>query len=95
MTQAANNKSLTWVTAVLWLAVVVSALAVVNVSHSCRALFAQLSQLEKQHHQQQVVWGQLLLEQAAHGSFSSVEQQAADRLGMRAPVAEDIVVVRP
>ncbi|MDM3871747.1 cell division protein FtsL [Porticoccus sp. W117] len=95
MSRSANTKSLPWVTAVLWLAVVVSALAVVNVSHSCRSLFAELSQLEKSHHEQQVVWGQLLLEQAAHGSFSSVEQQAADKLGMRAPIADDIVVVRP
>ncbi|MCV6606364.1 MAG: cell division protein FtsL, partial [Porticoccaceae bacterium] len=95
MAQTAHKTSLTWVAASLWLAVVVSALAVVNVSHSCRSLFAELSQLEKAHHNQQVVWGQLLLEQAAHGSFSSVEHQAADRLGMRAPIANDIVVVRP
>ncbi|UTW45035.1 cell division protein FtsL [bacterium SCSIO 12696] len=95
MSRTANKKSLAWVTASLWLAVVVSALAVVNVSHQCRTLFAQLTQLEKSHNQQQVVWGQLLLEQAAHGSFSSVEQQASDKLGMRAPIADDIVVVRP
>ncbi|MGS2723629.1 cell division protein FtsL [Porticoccus sp. GXU_MW_L64] len=95
MSSTGSKKSLAGVAAVLWLAVMVSALAVVNVSHKCRSLFAELSQLEKAHHEQQVVWGQLLLEQAAHGSFSSVEQQAADKLGMRAPVADDIVVVRP
>ena len=94
MGQQANSKSLNWFTAVLWLAVIASALAVVNVRYSCRALFTELTRLEGEFNNQQVVWGQLLLEQAVWGSFSSVEEQAAGKLGMRTPTAEDIVVVR-
>lgn len=88
-------KSMNWMTAALWVGVIASALAVVRASHDCRALFAELGQLEKHSDQLQVEWGQLLLEQATLASFGSVEQVARDSLNMRAPASDDIVVVRP
>ena len=95
VTSGKGDKPITWMVITLWLAVLLSALLVVHVSHNCRNLMAQLSDLKRQYNHQQVSWGQLLLEQAAHGSFSIVEQKAMDELSMKVPEPEDIVVVKP
>jgi cell division protein FtsL len=84
-----------WVmNALLWLAVLGSAVAVVYVSHLCRQLYTELSLLERETNGLQVEWGRYLLEQSAWASPSRVEQLARTRLDMVVPQADDIVMVQ-
>lgn len=84
-----------WLLPVVWLAVIVSALSVVYVSHLCRQLYNELSGLEQEANALQVEWGRYLLEQSSWASLSRIEQLAKSRLEMRVPGADEIVVVRP
>lgn len=89
------NRQLNWMVAAMWVGVLLSAIAVVSVSHHCRALYADLAKLERDANQLQVEWGQLLLEKAALASLGGIEHIAQSRLGMQAPEPADVVVVRP
>lgn len=80
---------------VMALAVLASAVAVVYTKHSSRAEFIELQQLNKQRDQLNEVWGRLLLEQSTYTSPGRVETQARERLGMRVPDADNIIVVEP
>lgn len=84
-----------WMLPVMWLAVILSALSVVYVSHLCRQLYNDLSQLEQEANAFQVEWGRYLLEQSSWASLSRIEQLAKTRLEMRVPRAEEIIVIRP
>jgi cell division protein FtsL len=84
-----------WMLPVMWLAVILSALSVVYVSHLCRQLYNDLSQLEQEANAFQVEWGRYLLEQSSWASLSRIEQLAKTRLEMRVPGAEEIIVIRP
>lgn len=79
----------------LWLGMISSALGVVYIRHDCRDLYAQLSTLGHRSNQLQIEWGQLLLEQSYLASFARIEQLATDKLAMRAPHTNEIVVVSP
>ncbi|GIX31117.1 MAG: hypothetical protein KatS3mg124_1589 [Porticoccaceae bacterium] len=81
-----------WV-ALLWLAVVASALAVVVVGQQCRALVARLAALEQEEHRLQMAWAQYLLEQSALASLPLVEERARRELGMRPPRPDELVIV--
>lgn len=80
---------------VMALAVLASAVAVVYTKHSSRAEFIELQQLNKQRDQLNEIWGRLLLEQSTYTSPGRVETQARERLGMRVPDADNIIVVEP
>ncbi|HEB27925.1 hypothetical protein LCGC14_2170230 [marine sediment metagenome] len=84
-----------WMLPMMWLAVILSALSVVYVSHLCRQLYNDLSQLEQEANAFQVEWGRYLLEQSSWASLSRIEQLAKTRLDMRVPGAEEIIVIRP
>ncbi len=84
-----------WMLPVVWLVVILSALSVVYVSHLCRQLYNDLSQLEQEANAFQVEWGRYLLEQSSWASLSRIEQLAKTRLEMRVPRAEEIIVIRP
>jgi cell division protein FtsL len=79
--------------ALLWLAVVFSAVAVAYYSHLCRQTYGQLTAMEREANQLQVDYGRYLLEQSAWGSLQRVESMARDRLRMNSPRAEEIVMV--
>lgn len=80
--------------ALLWLAVVFSALAVAYYSHLCRQTYGQLTAMERESNRLQVEYGRYLLEQSAWGSLQRVESMAMDRLGMHIPKANEIVMVK-
>lgn len=80
--------------ALLWLAVVCSALAVAYYSHLCRQTYGQLTAMEREANRLQVEYGRYLLEQSAWGSLQRVESMATDRLGMHIPKANEIVMVK-
>jgi len=81
--------------AVLWLAVMGSALAAVSVSHDCRRLYARLAELERTEHHLQVEWGRYLLERSTWASPGRIEKQAREKFGLRAPALDEIVRMRP
>ena len=79
----------------LWLAVVLSALAVVNVSHQCRQLYSELAVLQREQNSLQVAWGQYLLEQSSLSSLSRIETKAIAELEMRVPDISEVIMVAP
>jgi cell division protein FtsL len=78
----------------LWLAVVISAVAVAYFSHLSREQYIQLTAMEREANQLQVEYGRYLLEQSAWGSLQRVESVAIDQLGMHTPKVDEIVMVR-
>ena len=81
--------------AVLLAASVLSAIGVVYARHRHRQLFVELSGLEKARDELNIEFGRLQLEQATWAQANRIDQVARERLGMKFPEAEDIVVVRP
>lgn len=73
----------------------VSALAVVHARHRHRVLFVELSGLEKARDELDIDFGRLQLEQATWAESNRIDQVARDRLGMKFPEGEEIVVIRP
>lgn len=84
-----------WLVRFLSLFCFITALAVVQVAWQCRLLAGQLMEAELAAQRLQTRWGQLLLEEAAMGALPRVEQVATDRLQMRAPHAQNLIVVIP
>ncbi len=79
---------------VLLLATVASALAVVYERYRHRQLFVELTGLERDRDELNVEFGRLQLEQATWAQANRIDQVARERLGMKLPEADDIVVVR-
>ena len=63
--------------------------------HQARGLVFELQLLREHATEQQVRWGQLLLEQSAWGNYSRIEDLARNKLQMRVPTPEQIWVIRP
>lgn len=81
--------------AVLFVAVLFSALAVIYCAHLHRqllnGLYAQLNTRD----QLEAEWGRLVLEQSTWTAYSRVEQLAVQQAGMRIPQAQEIQLVAP
>ncbi len=80
-------------TAVLWLAVVASALGVVATTQVVRRDVNELETLRREASQLQVQWGQYLLEQSTWAAYGRVENAATSELYMMAPTPDDIIMV--
>ncbi len=78
----------------LTIAVLVSAIAVVEVKHESRKHFVALQALEKERDQMNVEWGRLQLEQGTWATHSRVERIAHKRLQMVIPETESIVIIK-
>lgn len=87
--------SLRVVVVVLVLANVASAIAVVFARHEHRQLFIQLTTLEKARDELNIEFGRLQLEQATWAESNRIDQVAREKLGMKFPESNEIVVVRP
>ena len=79
----------------LWLAVLSSAIAVVYVSYHSRVQFNLLENLRKEQSQLQVIWGQYLLEESTWATYGRIEKLAQEKLSMKIPVPEQIIMVNP
>ncbi len=77
----------------LLLAVVASALLVVDSRHQARQLFLQLESLAAQRDEANSEWSRLQLEQATLGDAGRVEKIADDQLGMQSPDEIKILIV--
>lgn len=80
---------------ILILATVLSAIGVVYSRHEHRLAFARFSALERQRDVLNIEFDRLQIEIATLADTGRIEQQAASRLGMRFPEADEVVVVRP
>ena len=78
----------------LWLAILVSAFAVIYTSYHARQRFIDWQGLLTDAREYKVEWGQLLLEKSTMASYSRLEHMAADTLKMTEPSTKQIVVVR-
>jgi len=83
------------VVAVLWLAVLGSALGVVFGKQQARNRFNELQKLTTQRDDLDIEWGQLQLEQSTWGTHGRVERVAHAELGMVTPAAADLRIVQP
>ena len=79
----------------LGLTLIASAVSIVETSHRCRQMYAQLQALEAARWDMQEQWGRLLLEQSTWATHHRVEQLARRELGMRLPTASELRVVKP
>jgi cell division protein FtsL len=79
----------------LVLANIASAIAVVFARHEHRQLFIQLTALEKARDELNIEFGRLQLEQATWAESNRIDQVAREKLGMKFPESNEIVVVRP
>ncbi len=78
---------------VMILAVLVSAVSVVEAKHQSRKRFVALQALEKVRDQMDVEWGQLQLEQGTWATHSRVERIAREKLHMVNPKMDEVVIV--
>jgi cell division protein FtsL len=81
--------------AVLWLAVLGSALGVVYGKQQARNRFNDLQKLTTRRDDLDIEWGQLQLEQSTWATHGRVERVAHDGLGMVTPKASDLRIVQP
>ncbi len=79
----------------LWLAVIVSALAVVWATNDTRLRTGQLLSLRTEANNLLVAHGQLQLQERALTSAAGVERVATDRLGLKFPSGGEIGVLLP
>ncbi len=78
-----------------WMAVLLSGLGVVYVSHQCRLLYGELAQLQQEKNRLEIARGQNLLEASAQASLHRVEQLALGKLAMQVPALDEIIRVKP
>ena len=81
--------------AMLVVANVITALAIVETRQRHRQLFVQVTKLEKARDDLNIEFGRLQLEQATWAESNRIDQVARDRLGMKFPEGNEIVVIRP
>lgn len=79
---------------VLGLAVVASAIAVVEVKHQSRSLFVNLEAAYNERDRLNTEWSRLRLEQGALATHSRVERLARESLQMRQPAPGDTQLLR-
>ncbi|EHQ51402.1 cell division protein FtsL [Ectothiorhodospira sp. PHS-1] len=79
--------------ALLFLAVVASALAVVHSKHQSRVLFIDLQAELRLRDELNIEWGQLQLEQSTWATHGRIEDEAGSRLNMRLPDARSTVIL--
>ncbi|MDE1462783.1 cell division protein FtsL [Spartinivicinus poritis] len=79
----------------LFLLVVISALAVVYVSHLNRQQFNLLQAELTLQSEAQVKWGQLLLQHSTLTTPSRLDKIATGKLAMHIPSSEEMVIVKP
>ena len=79
----------------LVLAVMVSGVAVIYLSHHNRQVFNLYQDQLQQRDALKIEWGKLLLEENTLASHSEIEQRAVNELGMQVPDAKQVVIVKP
>ena len=94
-TNKPTNKSMNRRLAILWLATVVSAVAVVTVRHQNRLAFIAWRNAEADKVELQSEHGRLILEKATWAGRRNIVDDARRRLGMAAPAPDKIITLIP
>ena len=76
-------------------AALASAIGVVYARHLHRQAYIALSGLEHERDELNIEFGRLQLEQATWAEANRIEQVAGNRIGMKYPTDDDIVVLQP
>jgi cell division protein FtsL len=84
----------TWLVVALTLAVILSGVGVVYTKYLSRKHFVQLQTLRAERDRVDIRWRRLQLEESTLASYSRVETDARDRLGMRIPGVGEVEVLR-
>ena len=71
-----------------------SSVSLVYVQHERRGLFMELKTLERERDRMQVEWGQLQVEASTWAAQDRIESLAAEKLQLRVPKAESVIVVK-
>jgi len=90
-----SERQLAVIVAVLFVAVMVSALLLVYSRHETRKKFVELGQLRNQVAALETEWGRLQLEQSAWSGHGRIEQIARTRLNMVLPESGSVVFIKP
>ena len=77
------------------LLLMVTAVLVVYAKHQNRMLYTQLTELQRQRDELNVVWGRLQLELSTWATHGRVESVARRQLGMRTLDYGEVVIVKP
>ena len=84
-----------WIWLLLLVGIVcLSAIMLVYSKHESRKLFTELQSLQREQDRMDVEWGRLQLEQSAWATHVRVEQLAQEKLGLRTPDAEKVVILK-
>ncbi len=89
-----NPRALAMLVAALWVAVLGSAAAVVQLKHRERTLFVELERLANERDRLNIEWGRLQLEQSTWSAHGFVEQVATRQLRMTMPQATEVKIVQ-
>jgi len=81
--------------ALVFMAVLSSAIMLVYSKHQSRKLFVELQSLKHQVNELDTEWGQLQLEQSAWSGHGRIERVARERLSMVMPNANEVVFIKP
>ena len=87
------STGLVWVNVGCICLIVASAFWVIQSSHACRQLYAQLQILEASRWYMEEDFGRLLLEQSTWASYHRIEQVAGRELNMQPPGISDLRVI--
>lgn len=87
-----SKTRLVWINAAAMCLIVICAFGVIQTSHACRQLYAQLQILEASQWYMEEDYGRLLLEQSTWASYRRIEQVAEHDLGMQPPAITDLKV---
>ncbi|HBE91269.1 MAG TPA: cell division protein FtsL [Gammaproteobacteria bacterium] len=79
---------------ILYLLVIVSALALVYTRVATRHNYLDLQAHQQERDRLNVEWGRLLLQEARYAEPRYIEKRAREQLGMRVPVRDEMMVVR-
>jgi len=72
-----------------------SALAVVYARHETRRTFVALQAAETARDEMNIEWGRLQLEQSTWATHVRIDKLAREKLGMRIPSTDNIVIIKP
>jgi len=90
--QSHNDTRLVWMNGATMCLIVVCSFGVIQTSHACRQLYAQLQILEASRWYMEEDYGRLLLEQSTWASYPRIEQVAEHDLRMHPPAITDLKV---
>jgi len=88
-------RSLVTLQALLAMVLLVSSIALVEMKHRHRTLFVELQALERGRDELEAEWGRLQLEQSTWATHERIQSLAQERLGLRVPPVDEIVLVTP